>query len=82
MYPSNYAENLLWALRQYPGSNEVVHPERIDIAEVDCSKRLRRFVSVTVCEIAIYRNSDKSNSKILEAIEEGWADPVPVADIS
>ena len=73
MYPSNNAENLLGALRQDPGSNKIVHPKRIDVTEVDCSKRLRRFVSVTVCEIAVYGDSDESDCKILEAIEEGWA---------
>ena len=59
VYPSNDAENLLWALGQYPRSNEVVHPERIDVAEVDGCERLGCFVSMAVCEITIYRNSDK-----------------------
>lgn len=76
MDSTDNAEHLLGSLRRDPGGYEVVHAERIDVAQVDGRKCLRCLVAVTVRKIAVDSNGHEAHAEILQAIEDDGTDPL------
>lgn len=70
MDPSNNAKHLLGTLRRKSGCNEVVHPERVNVPQIGRRKRFRRFVPVTVSEVAVDSDSHEPNAEVLQTEEE------------
>jgi hypothetical protein len=56
MQTSNNTKYLEWALIRDPATNEVVHSERVDIAQVESRKSFGRFGTVAFGDVAVDPN--------------------------
>jgi predicted methyltransferase len=75
MNSSNDTKDFFRTLAVNPRRDEIVHAERVNVPQIDCCKGLGCFVAMAIGQVAINRDVDEANGKVLQAVKDDWANP-------
>jgi hypothetical protein len=75
MNSSNDTKDFFRTLAVNPRRDEIVHAERVNVAQIDCCKGFWGFVAMAVGQVTINRDVDEANRKVLQAVKNYWANP-------